>query len=348
MSYPYKDIDINEACEILSPPKHTLILLHANPDGDAVGSAFALKILIENLGGTALCVCCDEAPGRLNFLYSSQNQCEVTEDTDTDALLASAQRIVAVDVASPSQLGKLREIFEGKIDLAIDHHMTGEAIGSRFIDSSAAASGELVFDISEIFVSQNRVTKLKESGFYERVYAAVSSDTGCFKYSNVTPETHKRAAQILEYGTDAADINIRLFDSRTKDEMRGLVMTYENIRFHCDGKLSSLLITRELLEKYELCDREIGNIVDNVRAIEGVMIGITVKQTKDDLTKFRVSSRANSEIDVASVCARFDGGGHIRAAGCSLTADTPEEAYEIIINAFSEKIMEISDEHENE
>lgn len=339
----YRDIDISEVCEILSSPasvsNHTLILMHKNPDGDAVGSAFALKILIEKLGGSALCICCDEVPERLKFLLTGQENCEVNENTDIGALLASAQRIVAVDVASPSQLGKLYEIFEGKIDLSIDHHITGEAIAPRFIDNTAAAAGELILNIAEVLLlGKNSVPDLNDSGFYERVYAAVSSDTGCFKYSNTTPETHRRAANILEHGIDAADINRRLFDSRTPDEMRGILMTYENIKIHCDGHLSSLLITRELLEKYGLQDKEIGSIVDTVREVDGVLVGFTIRQTKDDLAKFHVSSRANVDIDVAAVCADFGGGGHIRAAGCTLTSDTPDEAYETMIKAFAEKV----------
>jgi len=350
----YSDININEACRIISTNvtgSKTLILMHTNPDGDAVGSAFALKILIESMGGDALCVCADEAHNRLKFLYCGQETCEITEETDVVSLVSAADRIIAVDVASPNQLGKIREFFDGKIELSIDHHTIGEAVGPRLIDESAAAAGELVFDVSKHLKIDTQL--LKERGFYERVYAAISSDTGCFKYTNATPSVYRKAAEILETGIDIYEVNGKLFDSMSQDEVRAVLMTYEHRQSHCDGKISSILITRDLIEEYNLVDKSTGSIVDTVRSIEGVWVGVTVRQTKDDPTVFRVSSRANIDINVSEVCKKFGGGGHIRAAGCSISAKTPREAYDTIISAFTEKVnekikqTEISEANEN-
>ena len=337
----YNDISMNEACAIITrgiADSNTLILMHTNPDGDAVGSAFGLKILIEALGGRAVCLCADEVQNRLKFLFHGQETCEITEETDVAAILASADKIIAVDVASPAQLGKIREFFEGKIDLSIDHHAIGEAVGPRLIDKDAAAAGEIVFDVSKNLAID--VKTLKERGFYERVYAAISSDTGCFKYTNATPSVYRKAAEILEMGIDIYDVNGKLFDSMSEDEVRAVLMTYAHRRSHCDGKLSSILITRNLIEEYDLVDKSTGSIVDTVRSVEGVWIGVTVRQTKDDPTIFRVSSRANIDINVSDVCKQFGGGGHVRAAGCSITAETPEAAYETIIAAFADKVNE--------
>ena len=134
-----------EVARRLCEPRETLILFHVRPDADAIGSAFALRACLEAMGSRTLCVCADEIPDRLRFLTDPhQSSCKM------ENLLApafEAQRIVTVDVAAPGQLGALYDLFEGKIDLMIDHHGRGTRYADGWVDGSFAATGEMIFEL---------------------------------------------------------------------------------------------------------------------------------------------------------------------------------------------------------
>ena len=119
----FKKLRFGEVCDELARPRNTLILFHTRPDGDAVGSAFALKLLLEAAGSRAWCVCTNEVPQRLRFLSEGIQESALPEAIPEDF---HPQRIVTVDTASPAQLGDLREAYEDKVDLMIDHHVKGE------------------------------------------------------------------------------------------------------------------------------------------------------------------------------------------------------------------------------
>ena len=190
-------------------PANTLILFHRNPDADAVGSAFALKKVLTDLGSRVFCVCESEIPARLLFLTDGQEQ----ESVLPQAIPAdfALERIVSVDTASPAQLGALYALYAGKIDLMIDHHGMGEPYADHYIRPDAAATGEILFDIVKHLATAGRV-KITQS-LCTAIYGAISADTGGFRFQNVTADTHLRAAELMASGIDCAEINHRLFDS---------------------------------------------------------------------------------------------------------------------------------------
>ena len=132
----------------LAVPSDTLILMHRNPDGDAVGTAFALRELLGALGSRAWCVCEGELPARLRFLAAPVQESVLLQSVPFDADTA---RVIAVDVASPAQLGGLRERFEGHTDCMIDHHATGTPFADHYVDGHAAATAEILFDLFRHF-----------------------------------------------------------------------------------------------------------------------------------------------------------------------------------------------------
>ena len=146
-----------ETCDELALAKNTLILFHVRPDGDAVGSAFALKLLLEAAGSRVWCMCQNEVPQRLAFLSEGIQKSTLPEALPADF---APERIVAVDTASVAQLGDLYERFCGKIDLKIDHHSKGDEYADFFVMEGAAATGEIVFDISREFLKRGLVKEL--------------------------------------------------------------------------------------------------------------------------------------------------------------------------------------------
>lgn len=312
-------------------PRRTLILTHASPDPDTIGSAFGLKKILTALGSEVRVVCADRVAHRMDFLIDAPE--ELTYEGDG----SDYERIVAVDVASPSQLGELSRLAD-RTDLLIDHHANNSHFADVYREYIAAAA-EIVFDLSEELIRRGCIKELPRS-FYECIYAGIASDTGSFRYSNVTSDTHARAAKLLTHGIDFAEISRLLFDSHTPKELIAQKVVLAHMKYFADGQICAVLFTNQMKRENGLEDVDLENIIATVREIEGVKIGLTVKQSTADERKFRVSSRANCDFNVAEVCAAFGGGGHPRAAGASLIADTPEDAFDTVVNAFSRALTD--------
>ena len=322
----YRHLSIGEAAEILAKKEDTLILCHARPDCDALGSSFALKMLLEALGMRAYVACENEVPHRLQFVKWGEES-TLAENIPQD--FADA-RVVTVDTASPSQLGKLSDEYARRTALMLDHHGVGTQYADGFINPKAAATGEIIFGISEILLKNGIITELP-NGFYERVYAAISSDTGCFKYSSVTPETHRIAAKIIERGVDCAEVNHKLYDGKPYELLRAEKVGFDCLHFYDDGRIAIIEFPYEIKEKYGFADENLETLVDVARCVEGVSVGAVVKQSEKGGI-FRASLRSNENVDVAKICAVFGGGGHVKAAGCSIEASSCSAAAEMLLS----------------
>ncbi len=314
------ELTFEEIIERLSAPADTLILFHRNPDADAVGSAFALKKILSDLGSRAWCVCSCEIPARLQFLTDGEQESVLPASVPAEL---APTRIIAVDTASPSQLGDLFELYGDRIDLMIDHHGMGEPYADHYIRPDAAATGEIMFDLVKHLATASLVTITE--ALCVRLYAAISADTGGFRYSNVTPETHQRAAELLASGIDSAKINQLLFDSYTMEQLRARAAGISNLHLFANGAVAVVTFPYALKAALGLSDEHLDTLVDIARSLVGVKIAIAIRQPGTDGT-FRVSCRSNCDFDVAALCASFGGGGHTRAAGCTVTAADMDEA----------------------
>lgn len=321
------ELSFEELLDRLEIPADTLILFHRNPDADAVGSAFALKEILESLGSRAWCVCGDEIPQRLRFLTFDQQSSVLPVAIPEDF---APTRVISVDTASPAQMGTLWETCGDKVDLMIDHHATGEAYADFYIASQAAATGEIMFDVVKHFATEGLMT-ITDS-ICTCLYAAISADTGGFQYSNVTPETHQRAAELVASGIDCADINHRLFSSNSLKQLRAQAAGISNLNVFADGKIAVVTFPYALKAALGLDDEHLDNLVEIARSLAGVRVAIAIKQPGTDGI-FRVSMRSQGSYDVAALCATFGGGGHQKAAGCTLTAADVNEAMQKIISA---------------
>lgn len=324
--------------------KKLLIISHRAPDGDTLGSAFALKLIYEAMGGSAQCTCKSEGTPHLRFLYAGQQ-----EITYTEGLENSFDKLVSVDVASPVQLGDLIAIKD-KINMMIDHHERGEVFADYYVDGSASAAGEIVYKIYDELLSRGAIGELPYA--CSRIYSAITSDTGSFKFSNVTPETHMIAAKMLssmaKEGIDHSEIARVLHDSYTEKDLRARKVAIENLKVDCDGAFAYVVITKEMLEREDLTEDNTGALIDIPRSVEGVKVAVSIKQAADNENEFRVSSRSNCDIDVAEVCELFGGGGHKKAGGCRVEANSVKEAVSKITGAFKNAVKKHSEESNGE
>ena len=337
----FQRLTLSETAARLPAGESVLILFHRHPDGDAVGSGFALKLLLEAMGCTVYCVCEDEVPERLRFLTEGLQDSIKQENLPADF---TPSRIISVDTASPAQAGTIYPAYEGRFDLMIDHHAKGETYADGYIDGYASSAGELVFRLSRELVTSGRLPAIPV-GVDRLLYASISSDTGCFKYSNASPETHRAIAVLLESakgsdgsdaadrGFDSAEINHRLFGIKSYDLLRAEKMGFDRLRLFADGRLGVVDMPYDVKVENGFTDEHFDTLVDVARGLQGVQVAVAIRQPTAEGV-YRISMRSSCHVDVASVCAEFGGGGHIKAAGCTITCDGGmEKVVELISRA---------------
>ncbi len=332
----YKSLTEREAAEILAgmTAGRVDIVSHTSPDADTLGSALALAAVINENGGDAEVVCSDRVPEYLCFL---------TEGVCIRSTLREGARRVSADVASPSQLGAF-ERDAGTFSLMLDHHGTGEAFADNVTEPGAAACGEVVFRIVEILVSEYgmRVPRC----VYSYIYAAISGDTGSFRFSNTTAETHRIAARLHEEGADTVRIAHNLHAVKTLGEIAALKLGLTNMKLLCGGRLA---MTSATLPEMKACGIKDGDFseADEMRSVLGVYVGVSLRESEPGV--WRASTRANNGIDCAAVCAGFGGGGHREAAGCTLRGVDRDGAEAAMAEAFGRAIAEFgSDKKEKD
>ena len=292
--------DVNKALAMLSETDDIAILLHCYPDGDTIGSGFALYRLLKALGKRARVICHDPIPPKYSYIYGG------IEFEDFEPRF-----IVAVDVADTPLFGDSLMKYAQKIDLCIDHHKSNTGYAKNLLlDDSASAASEIIYDIiktAEIPVSKDMANC---------IYTGIATDTGCFKYSNVTGKCHTIAAEMITYGIDFFCINREMFDVKSRARLEIERMALDTIEFFFDNKCAVMTISQAMIDKMGANEGDLEGLTPIPRQIEGVEIGVTMRERQDG--KFKVSFRTSESFDASEFCALLGGGGHSRAAGCTV------------------------------
>ncbi len=327
LTQQFKKLSLDKLCVELCKNKKTLIIYHIRSDADAVGSAFALKELLSLMGIPAYCACADEIPERLQFLSDGRQGSVLLEE----GLKIDYERVISVDSASPSQLGELFSRLHKDVDIMIDHHASGTVYADYYIDSSAAATGEILYDVINWLCERGDIDDDIPMRILNCIYAAISSDTGGFRYANATPQTLYAASKLIEAGVDGAEINRLLFDSKPIKQIQAEGEAIRRLKLHGDGNIATVCLPYSVKRELELSDEHLGTLIDIPRSVCGVEIAVAIRQ-ESSAGEFRVSMRSATDFDVSAVCAVFGGGGHKRASGCTVNAASIEEAEKKILN----------------
>lgn len=297
-----------ETAGLLRDWDHILVICHANPDGDALGSMFGLVRGLRALGKRADWHCSDPVPEKFAYLAQGVENTSLTP-----------AHVLTVDVADQKLLGDAWEKFGGKIELAIDHHGTHKPFApSRWVEPESAATAELIWLLlKELGADISRETA-------DAIYTGIATDTGCFRFRNTNGRTLRIAAGTLEAGARAGDLNQHLFETKSLAYFQAERRILEEMELFCGGRAAMVLLPQSFYTETGAREDEAEAAVGQLRQIEGVLLGITVKEKPDGSIKG--SLRTNPPVNAAAICERLGGGGHANAAGCTLEGPSLAQA----------------------
>lgn len=312
-------VDVAGAAAALQGANDILILSHRRPDGDTAGCAGALCRALRQIGKTAYILENPEITKRYAPLIVP---CYPPEGFQP-------QFVVSTDIAEEKLFPDTAEVYRGKVDLVIDHHRSNIGFGKKnLVRPDAGACAEVLYDV--IMALGVKLT----TDIAECVYIGVSTDTGCFKFSNTTAHTHAVAAACLTAGIDGGEINRALFETKTMPRFQMERIIFDTMEFYEDGAIAVALLWRADIDRTGADMDDLDSIASLTRQIEGVQIGITLTENKNGTVK--ASVRTTKEMDASAICRKCGGGGHIRAAGASFDCGM-EQAKASILKAAQEQ-----------
>ena len=291
------------------------IISHIAPDGDTVGSSVALGVALSRLGKSVALFCDDPIPHTYENITALMPYS--TKLPDKPFSLA-----IAVDCADIKRVGRAMTLMEqAGVTCNLDHHRSNPGFAQyNYIDGEASSASELMVEVVELLgVALDEKLALC-------LYSGISSDTGNFAYTNTTPKSMRTAARLLETGIDVFDINSRLFRSKTLENVWLLQKTINNMEVR--GKFVISHLSLEDLEACHGTPADCDSLVDYLRDIENIEVAVLVRQMTPERCK--LSMRSKYLVDMAALAQSFGGGGHLRAAGCSIPGSIEHAKAEII------------------
>lgn len=307
---------LDEILKEINKAENIVILTHESPDGDAVGSALAMKLMIEKLGKKAD-VIIPEYSRLFNFLPAID---EIKEDSD----IKNYELAISVDCATLKRIAK-REYFENaKKTIVIDHHGSNNMYGDfNYVNPVSPACCEILAGMIAYF----EIDISKDIGTC--IMTGIITDTGGFRHIGINAETFEFTADLMRIGVDIPDIYKRTLRTKTKANFDLTKKVMDRMEILEDGKVTFTYINSqdEIEVNAEPGDHE--GLVEIGRDIEGVEVSIFIRQ-KEGTDSYKVSMRASNSINVSDICLMFGGGGHPRAAG-ALIQGTVEQVKEKIM-----------------
>ena len=304
-----KTLTRNECAQFLLTHNNFTILSHRRPDGDTVGSSAALCLGLRQLGKTAHVLENPEVSPRFRWLHEGMTKKEVEE----------GDVIVSVDVASPGMLPKAFAHLLGSIQLRIDHHGSATSFTDvELVDAGSASCAELVWDVLAMMGMK------ADKAIAEAVYVGVSTDTGCFRFSNTTAHTFAVAAECARAEARIYELNQELFETNTLGRLRMQAWIVDHMRMLKGGEMAICAIPKAVEEEIGVTEDDMDNISSFPRTVAGVCMAATLRETGDGDVK--ISVRAVPGYDATKVATQFGGGGHKGAAGASLKKPLAEAA----------------------
>lgn len=301
---------VEQALKLLAAARSVVVATHIDPDGDAVGSALGLALILEGQGKEVTLYDRDPVPYNFRFLPGAE--------AFGSRLPESCDLLCLLDCSSRERAGAELTSWDGaRTTLCIDHHLTSRPEADvALVDAAASATGELVYELAREFAP----------GFGREVainlYTAILTDTGSFRYSNATPAAFAAAGELVARGVDPWEVTQAVYESHPAARIRLLARVLETLRVSPSGKAAAVWVTEKMFAETGSNSEFTDGMINYPRSIAGVEVAFMVRETGEGECK--VSFRSRGLVNVAALAAEYGGGGHHNAAGCRMQGRLPE------------------------
>jgi len=300
-----------------------LITCHEDPDGDALGSANALGLLLEQLGKNVLFILPETVPRKYQFLPTPK--CQIVDDQSQ----YQGDVLITVDSSKRDRFTRVDQLSHYGVLVNIDHHPTNSHYGHENIVSPESSSTcELLYDIfHDLGYELNQEIAIN-------LYTGISADTGSFNFENVTKHTFQVAGDLLSWGAEPHQIARELYESVPLNIFHFRQELLNNLQLTDDQRIAWITCKQKQLEKYWVPENELEGIINHAKSLEPVEFAVIFKETVQGQTKVGFRSKT---LDVTKIALAYEGGGHKRASGC-LVEKPIEQAVEEIIHQLQREL----------
>lgn len=301
-----------------------IVTSHISPDGDNIGSTLSMYYTLNKLGKNVYYVLDDNPPQNLKFLVENINILKSEEVSLTN------YNIIALDCGDKNRICLSKELVDNsKSIICIDHHVSNDYYGDfNYIDTEASSTCELVYNVLVEYEKSENI-KIIDEDISTCLYTGLVTDTGNFAYSNAHPSSFEMAKDLLLRGAKKDTIIQNVFQSNPYNYYKLLGEALNTLDI-VDEKIASIMITKEMLKRNIISFNDVDGITSYTRDINGVEVGILLKEKKEN--EIKVSLRSKTYVDVSKIAQSFGGGGHIRAAGCTIYSNI-EDAKKQLVDA---------------
>jgi bifunctional oligoribonuclease and PAP phosphatase NrnA len=316
MNHMSENMFTEEIVEVLRKAPSVALFSHVSPDGDCLGSMLAIGLALELMGKTVVFFNPDHVPATLSFLPGADRIRNSLPDP-------KPQTLVFVDCTDLQRVSLTSDYLVDSTVINVDHHISNQRFGHfNWVDDKASACAEVVLTLIRklgVTINQEIATNL---------YTAIVTDSGCFQYSNTTANTHRLTADLIEVGLDLTLIHHNIFDQKPLAQIKLLQAALNTLELYADGQLAIMTLTREDFEQSGAGQELSDGLVNHVRSIGGVEAAVLLKEVGPQEVKG--GFRSNLWLNVNEIAAQFGGGGHKRAAGCTLKVPLAEAKQRVI------------------
>lgn len=313
--------------EVLKQRNNYLIVGHVDPDGDCIGSMFALKWILDKLQKKSRVLLFESPLEQYEYFFTdshNRGDYQLLKDFDKEIVNLKKFNIIALDCSDSERLGKAQKLIKNNFLINIDHHPDNKGFGDIcYVDSDRAAAGEIIYELSLLL----DVELDKKVG--TPIATAIIADTGSFRYENTSPQIFRIITYLMEIGVDLYQINNYLYARNSFSAVKLKGMALSTLQLTAAGKVAWLYVDRKMIKKAGAEVKETSGLVNYIRDIKDVEVGIVFVEIESRKTK--VSLRSQDNIKVNEIAAYFGGGGHPRAAGCKIEKKL-KTAGELVIN----------------
>ena len=299
-----------------------IVTSHISPDGDNIGSTLSMYYTLNKLGKNVYHVLDDNPPQNLKFLVDNINILKSEE------VSLNKYSIVALDCGDKNRICLSQDLIDNaKSIICIDHHASNDYYGDfNYVDIEASSTCELVYNLLVEYEKRENINIIDES-IATCLYTGLVTDTGNFAYSNAHPSSFDMAKNLLLKGAQKETIIQSVFQSNPYNFYKLLGEALNTLDI-VDEKIASIMITKEMLKRNIISFNDVDGITSYTRDIAGVEVGILLKEKKEN--EIKVSLRSKSYVNVSKIAQSFGGGGHIRAAGCTIYSSVEDAKKQVV------------------